>query len=158
MAAQIENLWGEAIGVKEDMTLPKTILIHQANYLKKISRNSLRGEVIASNNPVIAYPSAKNHIMSSEASELVKKLLDPKIIVPAFNFDFYIKSPSANYQFKLLSISHNYELYPLTVHGYLEEQNFKASDEEEFKSILVQLFRSPKTQRVLNILTAEAKA
>ena len=173
MATQIENLWGEEIIVEEDFTLPKTILMHQANYLKKISRNILQGEIISSTDEYglkqyDVYDTPKPFDLSKYDTTLTG-FLNPDdfydkrsfLNIPtkfSFNHDFYIKSSSANYKFKLLGVSHNIELYPLIVHGYLEEKHTKADNEEEFKNVLSQLFRSPKTQRVLNILTVQAKS
>jgi hypothetical protein len=158
MAAQIENLWGEEIiGEEEDITLPKTILKHQAKYLKKISRNILDGEVITSSDEHSHSPYwAKTDMNAAEFKRLSK--MSKNKDYSTFNHDFYITLPDANYRYRLLGVSHEIDLYPLIVHGYLEEKNIKANNEEEFKNILSQLFRSPKTQRILNILTSQAKA
>ncbi len=153
MATQIENLWGEEIISEEDITLPKTILKQQAKYLKKISRDVLQAEVHTTSDE--RYVSKKD-INAAEYKRLSK--IAQNRDYSTFNHDFYITLPEANYRYRLFGVSHQVDLYPLVVHGYLEEKNIKANNEEEFKSILAQLFRSPKTQRVLNILTAQAKA
>jgi hypothetical protein len=152
MAAQIENLWGEEIMGEEEITLPKTILNHQAKYLKKISRNVLQGEVITTSDE---HSFSKTDL---NAAEFKRLSVAKKRAYSTLNHDFYITLPEVNYRYRLFGVSHDAALYPLTVHGYLEEKNIKAKNEEEFKNILSQLFRSSKTQRVLSVLIAQAKA
>lgn len=150
MATQIENLWAEVIE-KEDFTLPKTILTQQANYLKKISHNLLQGEIMTT---------SYDEFSLLRAPELVDSMtnIHRNDRVATLHHDFYITLPKNNYRYRLLGVSHEIDLYPLIVHGYLEEKRIRANNEEEFKNILSQLFRSPKTQRILNILTSQAKA
>lgn len=127
-----ENLWPKDLG-SNAMTMPKEILLQQANFLSEMTKNIIVGEV----------RSSQGVLADSEEKVIVHELL--------------VKAPSiGNYQFTLLRVMHNYTIYPISVYDTLKEVKVDATTEEEFVKILTDIFNNIQTKNALNGLIAQS--
>lgn len=128
----IENLWPADLG-KTDIQMPKEILLQQAAYLAKQTKNLLIGDI-------------KTDLGTLEGT-------DEKVMVHRFK----IKAPSmGNYEFTLLRVMHNFGVYPLTVWNGLNEKKIEAKSEEEFVKLLSGIFTSTEVKNAINSMVAQS--
>jgi len=128
-----KNLWSDQIGVVIEDTIPKIILVEQANYLSEMTNDKLVGEV-------------RSKSLKSGASE--------SMIV----HDFDIVSPSlGNYTFTLFSVKHKIQMYPMAINFALSEDDvFTVNNEEEFENMLSKIMTHKSTVKAINGLLAQS--
>ncbi|SEK87561.1 hypothetical protein SAMN04488505_1011052 [Chitinophaga rupis] len=131
------NLWPEDI-LEKKITLPKALLLDQANYLSKMSNNILTVEIKTS--PAL---------MSNDGKEA--------LTTNGLRHEFIIKVPAlGNYQFPLLWIIHgSLQVYPFQLYSILEETFYEISDEEHFKSVLARVFSFEKTRNAISYIMSQ---
>ena len=131
MKKNIVNLWPKDLGSNATITMPKEILLQQANFLSEMAKNIIVGEV------------RSNQGVSGNEKVIVHELI--------------VKAPSiGNYQFTLLRVMHNYNIYPISVFDALKEEDLQAATEEEFIAILAEVFNSSQTKNAITGLIAQS--
>ncbi|HEY8919455.1 MAG TPA: hypothetical protein VIM87_23600 [Chitinophaga sp.] len=131
------NLWPEDI-LEKKITLPKALLLDQANYLSKMSNNILTVEIKTS--PALMGTDGKEALTTN-----------------GLRHEFIIKVPAlGNYQFPLLWIIHgSLQVYPFQLYSILEETFYEISDEEHFKSVLAKVFSFEKTRNAISYIMSQ---
>ena len=137
----MEDLWPE-IKLDSDFLLPKEILEKQAEFLPKISKGILFGEVV------------------DYTTKYLYELEEYK--ETEFCYRFILRSKHMDkYQFVILNMFHDIEMYP--VHIYVEDaikktfpnnkQKFQvANNEQEFQEALKLILYSEKIRSVMSSL------
>jgi hypothetical protein len=136
----IPNLWPDDIGAPK-LRAPVVILREQARFLGERTCKLVMGSVQS-------VPPKNNQ----------------------FTYTFCLVAPILNqYQFPLFTIGHEIDFYPLKVYPRFEElfQIFNSDDdlgtyievhsEEEFINLLIDLFSSSETRRVIHTLMAQSQ-
>lgn len=153
----MSNLWPDFSNLNI-LTMPKTILEDQANYLVKATDGKLYGAV-----------EEVNHYNDEGI----------KIETNSFEFNFVIKGKFLpNYKFKAFTIYHDIVIYPLSimlepdigneifdsseVNDFVEDIDYQGDDEgvllegikseEDFKKVLYYIFRTEKIKNVVESL------
>lgn len=140
MTDSIPNLWPNDIG-SSTLRAPVVILREQAKFLGAYTHKLVMGGIQS-------VPPKNNQ----------------------FSYTFCLIAPILNqYQFPLFTISHDIDFYPLKVFPRFEElfQIFNSDDdtgthievhsEQEFIELLIKLFSSPETRRVIHALMAQSQ-
>lgn len=137
MSEAAPNLWPEDI-LEKKITLPKNILLDQANYLSKMSNNILTVEIKTS--PALISTENKDTLTAN-----------------GLRHEFIIKVPAlGNYQFPLLWIIHgSIQVYPFQLYSILEETFYDIQDEEHFKSVLAKIFSFEKTRNAVSYIMSQ---
>lgn len=140
MTDSIPNLWPDDIGSSK-LRAPVVILREQAKFLGERTQRLVTG-------CIQSIPPKNNQ----------------------FSYTFCLVAPILNqYQFPLFTIEHDIDFYPLKVFPRFEElfQIFNNDDdvgthievhsEQEFIALLISLFSSPETRRVIHALMAQSQ-
>lgn len=129
---EIKNLWPTDIG-NTSVTMPKEILLKQANFLSEMTKNIIVGEV----------RSTQGVLADSNSTVIVHELI--------------VKAPSmGNYQFTLLRVMHNFEIYPIRVFNALDDAKYDAETEEEFIEVLTLILNTDQAKNAINGLIAQS--
>src|ERR1044072_4364441 len=134
MSEAAPNLWPEDI-LETKITLPKNILLDQANYLSKMSNNILTVEI-------------------KTAPALISHENKDTLTANGLRHEFIIKVPAlGNYQLPLLWITHgSLQVYPFQLYSILEESFYEIADEDNFKSVLAKIFSFEKTRNAISYI------
>ena len=139
------NLWPNQI-VHQGMKAPVTILKEQAYLLGQMTKNIVEA-----------------HVSFNNANQVATESLP-------FHYLFFIVAPALqNYRYKLFSIEYDIDIYPIIFHlsddikkdipeEFVNEKGeVKAQSEDEFQSILAEIFKGQKTLRVINAMLAQSE-
>ena len=115
--------------VVEKVRSPKTILKEQAGYLMKMTKNILSADV-----------------------ETTQERSTGQII-----HNFYVVAPAMdNYRYRVFNVSHDVIYYPLSV--MYRGRFIAVTNEEEFLSVLSEIFKDGDTARIISSLLAQSMA
>lgn len=131
--SDIKNLWPKDLG-KSEITMPKEVLLEQARFLSKQTKNVVIGEI--------------------KTDQGVLHGTDQKVMVHRFQ----IKAPSmGNYEFSLLRVMHNFAVYPIAIWNGLTEEKVTADSEDEFMQYLSQIFSSSEVRNAIGSMVAQSE-
>ncbi len=161
---KMESLWPEEdFGVPET-TAPIVILRQQAYALEQKTRNILEAEVssypfhLKTDGYLSAYESTLSNLTKlgvndSEEEEIIQSENEPP---DGLRHSFYITAPAlGGYRYKLFSVSHKaISIYPLSIS--FDGKPSKATNEEEFRTALRDIFASERTKKVVQSLLAQS--
>jgi hypothetical protein len=178
------DLWPNDIG-NATQKAPLSILQEQASILGAKTKNLVKAEVVVGSPLVLKFDDlSKKHrdlvsttnIAATTGEESIPYLSDTADDFSGdysqlFVYDFFIAAPVLNnYRFRIFSIAYDFRLYP--VKFYLDKdiqydihvqmgniygaQKILAKTEDEFSSILIQIFSSNKVRRIINALLVQS--
>jgi len=126
-----EDLWGELPNA-DSTVKPSTLLREQASLLASKTSNVLEGVV--------------NEFNTGTTSVL--------------GFSFLIRCPAMdNYTFQVLSLTHDLlNIFPVSVRDKVGAARYEATDENELRRILKEIFTSNEVRRIIAALLREATA
>lgn len=139
------NLWPNEV-IHQGMKAPVTILKEQAYLLGQMTKNIVEA-----------------HVSFNNANQVATESLP-------FHYLFFIVAPALqNYRYKLFSVEYDIDIYPIffklsddikkdiSSSFRNEKGEVKAESEEEFQSILGEIFKAQKTLRVINAMLAQSE-
>jgi len=132
MADAKRDLWPNDLAAETEPA-PLAILHEQAEVLKEKTNGMLEGEVYS---------------RPERGRQACPFLHEFRIRAPAFN----------DYRYSLLDVRHDFDPYPLSVRYKPAATEYEATSEEEYVSILAEVFSRPETKRVIQSLLAQIKA
>ncbi len=167
---KMESLWPEEdFGVPET-TAPIVILRQQAYALEQKTRNILEAEVSSSpfhlktDKFLSAYESASSNLVKPQLKSILgtndfeeEEIIQSENESPdGLRHSFYIKAPAlGGYRYRLFSVSHKaISIYPLSIS--FDGKPSKATNEEEFRTTLRDIFASERTKKVVQALLAQS--
>ena len=132
------NLWPADI-LNNRVSLPKTILLEQANYLSEMSKNIIVGEV-----------------KSLPLLDLSKFTGTQSSTRRQISHEFVLRAPSVgNYSFTLFNISHDLvHVYPVSLQ--YEFTSYNLQNQEELKDKLRDIFNHAKTREIISYLISQS--
>jgi hypothetical protein len=120
------NLWGDLSNL-EAVRTPASILREQAQKLAELTNYTLKGDVS------------------------VDKYGD------RFQVTLHIVAPALNdYRLLLIKVLHPIDIWPLEMRDVLAEQDYEASSEEEFVTVLGEILSSAQVKRVIAMLISQS--
>jgi len=147
----MKDLWPDTFVDPSQPKAPVAVLREQASLLGEKTNNLVTAEV----KPL------GRQIGKAQNDPFMPPDAEPE---EEFRYIFYLIAPALDhYRYRLFTIGNNIELYPVTLYWSQEteestkEQVTFAYNQEDLEEMLANIFRAPKTQRVIRAMLLQSE-
>ncbi|KAA6326388.1 hypothetical protein EZS27_024499 [termite gut metagenome] len=159
MENQIKNLWPKIEIDGFSVSVPKDILLRQADYLGESTKNILTARVASGVLPPIHNPDEEQKegynvsYIDDEGQDEDNQPAESRI-----KLRFIVSAPMLNYQFELLSVIHSMITpYPAKLICNIISKHYRIEEKEKFVQVLEEIFNTEKVQNILKTLIAQSQ-